>query len=100
MDKVLFAELEQSLKEAVAITKGQAAPARRFDVTLPDVKKVREQVGLSQADFARLMCVSVKTLQNWEQRRRNPTGPASALLRIVAASPDVAIKSLHPSYQP
>jgi DNA-binding transcriptional regulator YiaG len=41
------------------------------------------------------MRVSIKTLQNWEQRRRKPTGPAAALLRIVSAAPEVALKSLH-----
>jgi len=56
---------------------------------------VREQTGLSQGDFAKLMRVSVKTLQNWEQQRRNPTGPATALPKIVATAPEVALKSLH-----
>jgi DNA-binding transcriptional regulator YiaG len=51
---------------------------------------VREQTGLSQGDFAKLMRVSVKTLQNWEQHRRNPT-----VLRIVSTAPEVALKSLH-----
>jgi putative transcriptional regulator len=41
------------------------------------------------------MQVSIKTLQNWEQQRRTPTGPAAALLKIVMAAPDVALKALH-----
>jgi DNA-binding transcriptional regulator YiaG len=41
------------------------------------------------------MRVSVRTLQNWEQHRRNPTGPAAALLKIVSAAPEMALKSLH-----
>jgi putative transcriptional regulator len=95
MDKTLFDELVTSLQEAKAVAKGQAPASRRFEVVAPDAKAVREQIGLSQGDFARLMRVSVKTLQNWEQRRRNPTGPAAALLKIVAASPELALKSLH-----
>ena len=95
MDKALFADLVQSLKEAKAIAAGEAAPSRRFVVDLPDVRALRERIGLSQSEFARLMRVSVKTLQNWEQHRRHPTGPAAALLKIVAAAPDVALKSLH-----
>ena len=51
--------------------------------------------GLRPPRFARLMRVSIKTLQNWEQHRRNPTGPAAALLKIVLTAPDVALKSLH-----
>ena len=95
MDKTLFNELRQSLEQAKAIAKGEMKASRRFVVPTPDVKAVRERTGLSQSDFARLMCVS-KTLQNWEQNRRHPTGPASALLKIVSAAPDVALKSLHP----
>ena len=95
MDKRLFDDLVQSLKEAKAISKGKAKASRRFEGALPDVKAVREQIGLSQSEFAQLMRVSIKTLQNWEQHRRNPTGPAAALLQIVSAAPDVALKSLH-----
>jgi DNA-binding transcriptional regulator YiaG len=95
MEKTLFDDLVQSLKEAKDISKGKAKASRRFDITSPDVKAVREQIGLSQSEFARLMRVSIKTLQNWEQHRRNPTGPAAALLKIVLTAPDVALKSLH-----
>ena len=95
MDKTLFEDLVGSLQEAKAISKGKAAPSRRFVVTAPDAKAAREQIGLSQSEFARLMRVSVKTLQNWEQHRRNPTGPAAALLKIMSSAPDVALRSLH-----
>ncbi|MRV75547.1 helix-turn-helix domain-containing protein [Duganella sp. FT92W] len=95
MDQTLFEDLVQSLKEAKAIARGEAPASRRFNAAAPDVKAVREQIGLSQIEFAGLMQVSVKTLQNWEQHRRNPTGPAAALLKIVSAAPDVALKALH-----
>ena len=95
MDKTLFEDLVGSLQEAKAISKGKAAPSRRFVVTAPDAKAVREQIGLSQSEFAQLLHVSVKTLQNWEQHRRNPTGPAAALLKIMSSAPDVALRSLH-----
>jgi DNA-binding transcriptional regulator YiaG len=95
MDKKLFAELVTSLKEAAAISRGKARPSRQFRIVPPNAKGVRERIGLSQSEFARLMRVSVKTLQNWEQQRCTPTGPAAALLTIVAAAPDVALKSLH-----
>ncbi|WHZ10131.1 MAG: Helix-turn-helix motif [Burkholderiaceae bacterium] len=95
MEKTLFDDLVQSLKEAKAISKGKAQASRRFEIVPPDVKAVREQIGLSQSEFARLMRVSIKTLQNWEQHRRNPTGPAAALLKIVSAAPKVALESLH-----
>jgi putative transcriptional regulator len=78
MEQALFDDLVQSLKEAKAISRGDTPAARRFTLTPPDVKAVREHIGLSQNEFAQLMHVSVKTLQNWEQHRRNPTGPAAA----------------------
>ncbi len=93
-ETALFDELLQSLAEAKAIARGEAPASRRIRVTTPDAKAVREQIGLSQSAFAQLLQVSVKTLQNWEQHRRNPTGPAAALLKIVAAAPDVALKTL------
>lgn len=95
MDKKLFEDLKQSLQEAGAIAKGKAPASRRMVVSTPDAKAIREQIGLSQGEFARLMRVSVKTLQNWEQHRRNPTGPAAALLKIMSTAPEVAVKSLH-----
>ena len=95
MEEALFNDLLQSLKEAKAIAHGKAVASRRFKTELPDVKAVREQTGLSQSEFARMMQVSTKTLQNWEQHRRNPTGPAVALLKIVLTAPDLALKALH-----
>lgn len=95
MEQALFDDLVQSLKEAKAITRGEAPASRRIKVTPPDAKAIREKIGLSQREFAQLMQVSIKTLQNWEQHRRNPTGPAAALLKIVLTAPDVALKTLH-----
>jgi putative transcriptional regulator len=54
---------------------------------LPAVADVREGTGLSQADFARLLCVSVRTLQDWEQGRRAPSGAARTLILIAARVP-------------
>ncbi|TRZ44939.1 helix-turn-helix domain-containing protein [bacterium] len=95
MDKGLFANLMQSMKEAVEISKGELAPSRVFTVESPDVKHVREKTGLSQSAFAAMIGVKVKTLQNWEQHRRRPTGAAAALLTIFDRVPDVAVKALH-----
>jgi putative transcriptional regulator len=95
METTLFDDLVQSLKEARAIAGAELEPSRRFDRPPLDVKAMREGIGLSQSEFAQLLRVSVRTLQNWEQDRRHPTGPALALLKIVATAPDLAIRSLH-----
>ena len=60
----------------------------------PDVKAIRERTGLSQTNFAHLIGVKPKTLQNWEQHRGRPTGPARALLKIVEVNPQ-ALLALH-----
>ena len=95
MDKALFENLKQSLKEAAAIRRGELAPRRVTKISAPDAKSIRAKVGLSQVEFARLIGVKVATLRNWEQLRRQPTGAAAALLTIVEKEPDAALRALH-----
>lgn len=71
---------------------GQAA--RVTKVRLPDAAEARTRVGLSQQEFARLLGVSARTLQDWEQGRREPTGAARLLLRVAASHPEVLL-ALH-----
>jgi len=56
-------------------------------INVPDVGKTREKTGLSQARFAELLGVSVRTLQDWEQGRRAPPGAARTLLMIASKNP-------------
>lgn len=58
-------------------------------INVPPVITVRESTGLSQSQFALLLGVSVRTLQEWEQGRRAPSGAARTLLRIVAKNPRI-----------
>lgn len=94
MDPKLFEELARSIRQAGAIARGERKPSRRHEFTPSRIQAVREGSGLSQAQFARLLNVSVRTLQNWEQARREPTGPAKALLRIVEQEPAAALRAL------
>lgn len=55
--------------------------------TVPAVADVRSRTGLSQKDFAKLMGVSTRTLQEWEQGRRSPSGAARTLILIAAKDP-------------
>jgi len=91
----LFDELLGSVREGGAILRGRRKASRRFVVGPSGIRAVRERTSLSQSEFARLIGVSVKTLQNWEQDRRHPTGPAAALLRIIACEPRLALKAIH-----
>jgi putative transcriptional regulator len=56
-------------------------------INVPDVATIREKTGLSQSRFASLLGVSVRTLQDWEQGRRAPSGAARTLLLVAAKSP-------------
>jgi DNA-binding transcriptional regulator YiaG len=59
-----------------------------------DIVALRRFVGLTQADFARALGISVHTLRNWEQGRRQPDGPGLALLRIAARHPTIIHENL------
>lgn len=95
MDEKLFNELVDSVQEASAIYRGDKKASRRFIFNAPDVKAIREKTGLTQAKFAVVMGVSVRTLQNWEQGHRTPQGPAASLLRIVDNDPEAALKAIY-----
>src|SRR5712692_12023505 len=95
MKKKMFEDLLGSVREAGAILRGQKRPSRRIVIGSSRVRAIRERTSLSQSEFAHLIGVSVKTLQNWEQDRRRPTGPAVALLRIIAQQPKLAVEAIH-----
>ena len=95
MNAKLYEELLESVRETGAILRGEKEPSRRFVFESSGVREIRERTSMSQSEFANLIGVSVKTIQNWEQERRKPTGPASALLKIIAANPKLAIQAIH-----
>lgn len=63
--------------------------ARVTQVEVPTAAEARARVGLSQQEFALLLGVSPRTLQDWEQGRREPTGAARTLLRVAVAHPEI-----------
>lgn len=89
-----FANLVESVKQAGQIKRGELQPGRRFEFSPIDIKAIREQFQKSQRDFAYMIGVSVGTLQNWEQGRRKPEGPARALLRVAAKNPQAVMEAL------
>ncbi|MDQ7781518.1 MAG: NadS family protein [Desulfomonilaceae bacterium] len=88
MKKEMFEELLESVRQAGAIMRGEMEPSRVFVCEAPDVKAIRAKLGVSQHEFASLLGISVRTLENWEQKRRIPKGPARVLLEVAAAHPD------------
>ncbi|MES9818941.1 MAG: NadS family protein [Candidatus Thiodiazotropha sp.] len=94
MKKEMFDELLESVQEMDEIVKGKKKASRSFDYPDPEVKAIRERIGVSQEKFALLLGVSKRTVENWEQGRRHPTGAARSLLRIVEADPEHALRAL------
>lgn len=95
MKKEMFNELLESMHEMDRIVRGELPPSRVTRFSEPEVRQIREKTGLSQKHFAALVGVSKRTLENWEQGRRKPAGPARALLRILHADPEHALRALH-----
>lgn len=83
-------DLLESVKQ---MRRGQAA--RVTKVKLTAAAKARASIGMSQQEFAELLGVSARTLQDWEQGRREPTGAARTLLKVAAKHPKV-LRGMHP----
>ena len=90
-----FDELLDSVRWMGRHMRSEDDNGRTTRIPDPDVKAIRETTGLSQSQFALMIGVKLKTLQNWEQKRVRPAGPARALLQIVAVDPHAAIRALH-----
>lgn len=91
-----FELLVTSVRQAGRIRRGEMEAARRFEVRAEDVKAIRAKLNKSQSEFALMIGVSVSTLQNWEQGRRQPEGPARALLKVASENPAAVAAALDP----
>ena len=86
----------KSMKEALAISRGEL-PNSSYRIHIPEninVKKIREKMGLSQSSFANRFGLSVYSLRNWEQGKRQPDPAARAYLKVIEKAPDIVIKAL------
>ena len=92
MDKKAFERLVASMGQMDQIIRARHSARAFWDAA--QVKEIRAITGLSQPKFARLLHVDVGTLRNWEQGRREPTGPAQALLRAIKNNPQAVLKAL------
>lgn len=95
MKEDTFAKLVTSIKEAGEIKAGRRTASRTYEIPPPEIRMVRDRLDVSQDEFAVMIGVSTRTLQNWEQGRRQPEGPARALLTIAACNPSAVLAALH-----
>ena len=92
-DEMTGEELGQKLLASVRQMKaGEAARITRVSAT--SAAQARARLGMSQSEFARLLGVSVRTLQEWEQGRREPSGAARTLLKIALYSPQTVLETM------
>jgi putative transcriptional regulator len=89
-----FEKIVQSVKQAGKIRRGTMKASRTSVFNPADVRTIRKKLGKSQSEFALMIGVSTATLQNWEQGRRTPEGPARALLKIAAENPSAVAQAL------
>lgn len=85
IERDVGAEILEGIRQ---LKRGEVGRAINF----PTVAEVRAKVGLSQSEFAHLMGVPVRTLQEWEQGRRTPSGPARTLLAIAYQNPKALLE--------
>ncbi|MDH3629287.1 MAG: helix-turn-helix domain-containing protein [Acidobacteriota bacterium] len=95
MKTEMFDDLVDSVREAGKIRRGKKKPTRVRRFKPSDIKKIRSRLGVTQTTFALMIGVSVATLRNWEQGRREPEGPAKALLIVASKDPEAVARALH-----
>lgn len=89
-----FDELLANVRQASARARSLQRAGRANEINALTVKRLRGWTELSQPEFARLLGVELGTLRNWEQGRREPTGPARALLRAISNDPEHVLRAL------
>lgn len=94
MKDELFEELLKSVQEGARILNANQAPSRKYEVTSHSIKETRQKYNLTQSEFAELLDVSLRTLQNWEQGRREPQGPAKMLLKVASVHPEAILDTI------
>lgn len=90
-----FNKLLESVKQMGQIKQGKIKPSRVFRYAVPNIQAIRTKLDVSQNEFALMLGVSARTLQNWEQGRREPEGSARALLIIAEKNPKAVLEALH-----
>ena len=89
MKEEMFDELLESMKQAVAIRRGEMKPGRVTSYAIPDVKAIRASAGMKQDEFAQAVGVSPSLVQSWEQHKRIPNGASLKMLRVIEKHPDM-----------
>ena len=91
MDKQHFYQLVKGVREMKRHIAGKSVRgAKTSELPAPNVRTIREAANISQSQFAKLIGVNLRTLQNWEQGRAQPNPQACLLIRMLERFPDMA----------
>lgn len=99
MEHEAFEELKASIREMKEIEAGRRTSARETRLVDLDVSEIRAETGLTQEEFAVVLGISTRTLQEWEQGRRKPRGPARSLLLVAKHDPRAVIEGVRAGLQ-
>ncbi|MCF6768190.1 transcriptional regulator [Thiotrichales bacterium 19S11-10] len=94
----IFESIKQGLKEAVEYSetgKVKGKPVKIHEIGDVDVKRIRSKFKMTQSDFARAFGLNLKSVQNWEQKRKVPTGASLVLLKVIEKDPEAVLKALY-----
>jgi putative transcriptional regulator len=94
MARKAFDKISEGLNEAIAIARGDVAPARVLVPTSIDVKAIRKRLGFTQAAFADRFGFSVQAVRDWEQGRSSPEGATRAYLLVIDREPEAVERAL------
>jgi putative transcriptional regulator len=92
----VFDEIKGGLIEAIEHSKGnEGIKAKTTVFNDIDIKAIRNKLCLSQQEFAEKFFINVRTLQNWEQKIKSPTGASLVLLKVIEKNPLAVEQALH-----
>ena len=94
MKTELFDELLESLREAGAVMRGERKAHRETKLSMPDVKAIRSELGLSERQLAALLGVRPTTVRNWQTGKRKPKGATFVLLRVAERHPQALLDAV------
>lgn len=92
-----FNSIKAGLEEAIAHSAGKPNQVLVHEMSALDVKAVRDNVGMTQREFATSFGISLGTLRHWERGDRQPHGPARVLLNVLARRPEAVLGALSES---
>jgi len=90
-----FDSIKSGLKEAITFAEGKDIAARVFSPAEINVRALRQNIGMTQVEFAAFFGISINTLRHWEKGDRIPRGPALVLLNLIHKEPQTILKVLY-----